>query len=118
MRNMFTMGDGTQALPKYDKDSDRLVLQRLVALGYDDDDDSGSGSALSGLLDAAGTLGSAYVSSQAQPQTTQIPTTTRPAYGAATSPLASGGTFGSTGLLLFGLFALGAVVLFFAFGKG
>ena len=119
MRKMFTYGDGSKAVPKYDKQSDTLVLQRLAALGYyDEGDDSGSGNALNGILDAASTLGSAYILSRSQPQTTQIPTTTRPAYGAATSGFAPGGTFGSGGLLLFGLFALGAVGLFLAFGRG
>jgi hypothetical protein len=116
---MFTMGDGSRAIPHYDKHSDVLVLKRLAALGYyDESDDSGSGSALNGILDAASTLGSAYILSQRQPQTTSIPTNTRPAYGAATPGFASGGTFGSGGLLLFGLLALGAVGLFIAFGRG
>jgi len=117
MRKMFSLFNG--GVPKYDKHSDQLVRRRLAALGYyDDSDDSGGGNVLNGILDAASTLGSAYILSKNQPQTTSIPTTTRPAYGAATSGFAPGGSFGSGGLLLFGLLALGAVGLFLAFGRG
>jgi hypothetical protein len=88
MRKSDSLFGGARALPKFDKENDRVVLRQLAALGYVDDygSDGGSGSALDSITNAAATLGSAYIISNAQRNNSvNVPTRTNPAYGSATS---------------------------------
>ena len=98
---------------------DEIIRHRFAALGYyDDSDDSGAGSAIASISQAAATLGSAYIYSKNQPQYTQVPTTTRPTYGAATPFYTSGGQAGGMGLLVFGgILAVVVTGLYFVFGR-
>lgn len=87
MRKSDSLFGGPPAIPKFDSDSDRLVMRRLAALSYVDDDydSSGSGAALASISAAAATLGSAYILSKSPNNGVIVPTRTIPAYGAATS---------------------------------
>jgi hypothetical protein len=94
-------------------DYDGFIKARFALLGYsyDDESDSGGGSALASITAAAASLGSAYVLSQNQPSRVQVPQTTVPTYGAAASPLAGSS---SSMLLLVGVAFVGVIFLLFA----
>lgn len=92
---------------------DEILKHRFAALGYyDSSDDGGGGSALDSITAAAASLGSAYIVSQNQPQYTQVPTRTNPAYGAATPFFSSGGSTGMGGFFLVGVLAFVAFVAY------
>jgi hypothetical protein len=96
-------------IPKME--NDRLVMRRLAALSYvedDSSDSSGSGAALASISAAAATLGSAYILSQSPNNSVNVPTRTIPAYGANTT----GG--GSMLLVVVAVIVIGVGALFFA----
>jgi hypothetical protein len=111
MRKMHSLGD-MPGKPVYDKELDRILHQRFVALQYEDDDisdDSGGGSAQTALLSAAAQLGSAAIISQTQPNYTSAPQTARPLYGVSTTP--SGG-------IILAVIVVAVIFGIFAFAKG
>lgn len=69
-----------------EKNLDEIVKARFAMLGYSyEGDETGGGSALDSITNAAVSLGSAYIASQTPPNQVLVPTRTNPPYAAPKS---------------------------------
>ena len=67
-----------------ERNLDEIIRTRFTLLDYSYAEDSGGGSALASITQAAATLGGAYIATQNRSNAVQVPTRTLPAFGAAT----------------------------------